>query len=349
MSETIPPEKRKFSLKIILIISVVILGVILLATGGFLLVNPPLSPVKQTQTVEAAKVIVISTMTAQARIETEVAFGIYQTMTAQAPTFTPTVTNTPTPAATPTNAYPPGTLQLNPGDGVQLVFIPAGEFTMGSNTKGVQGPENPAHTVYTDPFWIYQTQVTNAMFMKCMEAGSCQKPAGEVDEHDTNPLFANHPAVYVTWDEALSYCTWQGGRLPTEAEWEKAARGTSDRFYPWGEISKAPYIANVDNLIGTTTQVGSFAKYPSFYGLLDMGGNVREWVMDWYSETYYSESPKYNPTGPADGDRKVLRGASYFDPYEMAQSTNRLAHAPGSAGINRGFRCVIPIIQPTKK
>jgi formylglycine-generating enzyme required for sulfatase activity len=345
MSETIPPEEKKSSLRIIIITVVSLFGIILLGAGGFFLVNPPQSPADQTQTAEAVRDAVLITMTARAQIETEVAFSIFQTMTALAPTSTPTITPTATPPATPTNAFPPGTLQQNPGDGEQLVFIPAGEFTMGTNASSAQALEKPAHTVYTDPFWIYQTQVTNAMFAKCIAAGSCVKGAGGVDPHFTNPTYANHPVVYVTWDEAISYCAWQGGRMPTEAEWEKAARGTSSRFYPWGEISAGPEITNANNSVGNTTAVGSYPKYPSFYGLLDMGGNVREWVMDWYSETYYSESPKYNPTGPADGAKRVLRGASYFDPYEMAQSTNRLAHAPGSAGNNRGFRCVIPIIK----
>jgi eukaryotic-like serine/threonine-protein kinase len=343
VTEEIPPEAHKSPLKILLIAGGIFIFLLLLGAGGFFLVNPPLSPANQTQTVDAIRVGVLSTMTAQAHIETQVAESIYQTMTALAPTSTPTPTSSPTPLPTPTSAFPAGTLKQNPGDGEQLVFIPAGEFTMGINTKSIPGPENPAHTVYTNPYWIYQTQVTNAMFAKCMAAGICVKQVGNVDPHFANPAYANHPVVYVTWDEALGYCAWQGGRLPTEAEWEKAARGTSNRFFPWGEISAGPDVTNADNSVGDTTAVGSYPKYPSFYGLLDMGGNVREWVMDWYSETYYQESPKDNPTGPATGQKKVLRGASFSDPYPFSQTVRRLSHAPGSPGINRGFRCVIPV------
>lgn len=340
MSEHPPSDERKSLVRFALIAGGVVFLLILMGVGGFFLVNPPLSPANQTQTVDAILAGAVSTMTAQAQMKTYVAESINKTMTALAPTATST------PLPTPTSAFPAGTLKQSPGDGVQLVFIPAGEFTMGSNSaSGKLGPENPAHTVYTDAYWIYQTQVTNAMFAKCFDAGVCLKHVGALDTHFTNPAYANHPVVYVTWDEALAYCKWQGGRLPTEAEWERAARGTSDRFYPWGEITAGADVTNANNTVGDTTAVGSYPKYTSFYGLLDMGGNVREWVMDWYSETYYQESPKNNPTGPETGTKKVLRGAGFYDPYPYAQTVRRFAHVPDSPGINRGFRCVIPTVQ----
>lgn len=235
---------------------------------------------------------------------------------------------------------------VNPKDGEKMVFIPGGEFTMGTDSESAQENEKPAHTVFTDPFWIYQTQVTNAMFRVCVEAGVCIKHVGEVDPHFFDPEYDDHPVVYISWQEALSYCEWQGGRLPTEAEWEKAARGSSDRFYPWGEISAGPDVVNAANAVGDTTAVGSYPDFPSFYGVLDMGGNVREWVMDWFDPLYFSISPRENPTGSATGTEKVLRGAGYFDPYPMSETTNRASHEPASPGINRGFRCVIPIEIP---
>jgi sulfatase modifying factor 1 len=231
---------------------------------------------------------------------------------------------------------------INPKDGEEMVFIPAGEFMIGANTSF-------AHEVYTDPYWAYQTQVTNAMFTRCVEAGQCNKSALSVDIHYADPTFAQHPVVYVTWYDALHYCRTQGGRLPTEAEWEKAASGPSGRFYPWGEITAGPELTNADNSVGDTTPVGTYAKYPSYYGLYDMGGNVREWVMDWYSENYYGVSPWNNPTGPETGEKKVLKGAGFFDPYPYAQTAGRTGHVPSSPGINRGFRCVIPIKNPSGK
>ena len=224
----------------------------------------------------------------------------------------------------------------NPKDVAPLVFVPAGAFKIGANTSF-------AHEVYTDPFWAYQTQVTNAMFARCVEKGECKKSALQVDMHYPDPAYAQHPVVYVTWYDALEYCQAQGGRLPTEAEWEKAASGTSGRFYPWGEISAGPDLTNADNVVGDTTPVGTYADYPSYYGLFDMGGNVREWAMDWYSEPYYGESPWDNPSGPQTGEKKVLKGAGFFDAYPYAQTSGRTGHVPGSPGINRGFRCIIPI------
>jgi formylglycine-generating enzyme required for sulfatase activity len=229
---------------------------------------------------------------------------------------------------------------VNSKDGEQMVFVPAGEFKIGASTAF-------AHAVFTDPFWAYQTQVTNEMFARCVEAGQCHKSAQEVDTHYADPAYAQHPVVYVTWYDALQYCQAQGGRLPSEAEWEKAAAGTSGRFYPWGEITAGPELTNADNSVGETTAVGTYAKYPSYYDLYDMGGNVREWVMDWYSEAYYRESEWDNPAGPETGEKKVLKGAGFFDPYPYAQTAARTGHVPGSPGINRGFRCVIPIVKPT--
>ncbi len=187
--------------------------------------------------------------------------------------------------------------KINPKDGVKLVFVPAGVFKIGANTSF-------AHEVYTNPFWAYQTQVTNALFAQCVEEGKCTKSALHVDEHYPDPAYAQHPVVYVTWVDALEYCQAQGGRLPTEAEWEKAASGTSGRFYPWGEISAGPDLTNADNVVGDTTPVGTYADFPSYYGLFDMGGNVREWVSDWYSEPYYGESQGTTLPGRIPAKRK---------------------------------------------
>ncbi len=178
------------------------------------------------------------------------------------------------------------------------------------------------------------------MYKACVEVRGCTKPIRkEINPHYYNPDYANHPVVYVAWSVGAQYCDWTGGRLPSEAEWEKAARGTDRREYAWGSGEPNPNRANVGNFHHTTVPVGRYPKAASPYGVLDMGSNIREWVSDWYAPDYRGAGAE-NPTGPARGKEKVLRGASWFDPLEYAKTTNRLSHPPDSAGWDRGFRCV---------
>lgn len=228
-------------------------------------------------------------------------------------------------------------------DGMQLIHIPAGEFLMGSSKydRDLETNEIPQHSVYLDAFWISQTQVTNAMYARCAAEDACQYSAGHaINPRYLDPAYADHPLVYVTWQSAMDYCTWSGGRLPTEAEWEKAARGTEGQKFTWGNTSPMLEQVNANNVVGDTTQVGQFLSGASVYGVLDMGGNVREWVWDWYDPYYYQYSPTDNPSGPVSGEKKVLKGAGYSDIYRFVRPANRLAHDPTSPGINRGFRCV---------
>jgi formylglycine-generating enzyme required for sulfatase activity len=241
---------------------------------------------------------------------------------------------------TPDAILPGVNTKISPADGMLMVEIPAGEFSMGKDDDLV-GADSPRHTVYLDTYWIDQTDVTNAMYAKCVQAGKCtfNVEHAKTAIHFGNPAYANHPVVYVTWYQAVGYCQWAGRRLPTEAEWEKAARGVDGRPFPWGKNPAGPKLANFNDLVGDTTPVGSYPSGASPYGLLDMAGNVRQWVADWFDALFYRNSPLQNPLGPGLGDKRVLRGGSFKDPANGVRVTVRFAHLPGSAGMNRGFRC----------
>jgi formylglycine-generating enzyme required for sulfatase activity len=190
-------------------------------------------------------------------------------------------------------------------DGMVMVHVPAGEFLMGSDESAFP-PERPAHLVTLDEYWIDRTEVTNAQYRLCVEAGVCAEPK---PWEDANLNTDDQPAL-VLWEAARTYCEWAGGRLPTEAEWEKAARGTDGRLWPWGQEFE-PGRANLsgdEDGYGYTAPVGSFPDGASPYGLQDMAGNAAEWVADWYDPEYYTHSPAQNPPGPAGGEQKLVRG-----------------------------------------
>jgi formylglycine-generating enzyme required for sulfatase activity len=230
--------------------------------------------------------------------------------------------------------------RVSPLDRMRQMYVPAGEFLMGVQQENFTAP---AHKVYLDSFWIDMTEVTNEMYAQCVEAGVCKKPALSYlsDSHYDKKAYRTHPVVYVNWFQARTYCEWVGRRLPTEAEWEKAARGTDDRPYPWGKDRPAPGLLNFDNKIATTTPANWFPFGASPYGVLNMSGNVREWVWDWYADDYYQNSPYQNPLGPVEGKKRSLRGGSFTDTNRRVRLDNRLSHDPYSPGYNRGFRCVV--------
>ncbi len=255
--------------------------------------------------------------------------------TSTTPSDTPSLslpTNTPIPsvAATSTSLDVESTL-ISPQDGMVLVFVPAGEFTMGSENGG--DDEKPAHTVYLDEFWIDQTEVTNAMYAKCIQEGVCFEPL-RIDYYE-DPEFANSPVDYVTWYDANVYCTWAGRRLPTEAEWEKAASWDDEnqvkRIYPWGDEIDCSFANHYsengleDGCMGYPVNVGSYPAGTSFYGAFDMAGNVMEWVADWYSDTYYFEAPSDNPKGPEVGEYKLLRGGAFLNNSQEIRSSARFS------------------------
>lgn len=221
-------------------------------------------------------------------------------------------------------------------DGSDLVAVPAGEFVMGEGEG-----ENPEHIVILGDFWIYSTEVTNQQYTLCIEIGRCTE-----SDLDDNPAYldsihANDPVVGVTYEQAAAYCEFVNGRLPTEAEWEKAARGPDGNIYPWGEMAPSCDLLNFDNCTGETTNVVDYPDGKSYYGGLDMSGNVFEWVADWYDPDYYIGSPEENPPGPDNGTDRSVRSSSYESNIDQAISTVRNSEDPQSHRSDLGFRCVV--------
>jgi formylglycine-generating enzyme required for sulfatase activity len=258
-----------------------------------------------------------------------------------------------------------------------MVYVPAGEFNMGS-VVGLTD-EQPVHIVGLDAFWLDKTEVTNAMYGQCMQAGKCDEPnvlGSYEDQKDSlpyfeNPEFKDHPVAFVSWRDAKNYCTWAGRRLPTEAEWEKAARwdpiSRQQRTYPWGNDFSCK-LGNFDDetlldasIMPDTTPncdgfsrsspVGSFPEGISPYGALDMGGNVWEWVNDAFIETdpftntvnYYEISPAFNPPGvdPAISEYRVMRGGSWNLTFGFGRAAYRLWYGLDDTYDGVGFRCAV--------
>ena len=232
-------------------------------------------------------------------------------------------------------------MKISPRDGMLDVYIPEGHFLMGTNNKSSLS-SYPAHEVYLDAFWIDQTLVSNVMFAKCVQATVCKYTYARpgYNPYFEDPAYASYPITYVTWYDADRYCQWAGRRLPTEAEWEKAARGPNGGLYPWGNTPPNETLANFkrSNIRGTVS-VYSYPDGASPYGVLGMAGNVREWTADWFEPTYYVSAPDRNPQGPSQGIQKSLRGGSYKDGASGLVVFHRFSHDPGSPGANRGFRC----------
>ena len=281
-----------------------------------------------------------------------------------APTAThtplPTATATPapptaTPTATPVPAPQLGDTWTRPADGMTLHYVPAGEFQMGStdaqiaaviedcvaanndreSCEGWYNREKPMRTVVLDAFWIDRTEVTNAQYQKCVAAGEC---AASAFANDTKYNGATQPVVGVDWHNAAAYCDWAGAQLPTEAQWEYAARGPEGLKYPWGNQAPTCALVNYDRCVGKTAPVGSYPDGASWVGALDMAGNVWEWVADWFG-TYPSERQS-NPTGPASGEFKVVRGGSWYSTVRNVRTAYRGWFTPSNRGDSLGFRCV---------
>ena len=259
-------------------------------------------------------------------------------------------------AAHPTMAAPPGDTGVKksttgqkptqkkpaapqPHEG-SMAVVPAGEFTMGSSTGDAD--EQPAHQVYVDTFSMDTHEVTVEQYAAFLQTKGIDPPSGWKTMNQ--PAHHKRPVANVDWRDAVAYCTWAGKRLPTEAEWEKAARGTDGRIFPWGNDPPTPLHANFGktdwNNHRVLAPVGTLKNGKSPYGIYDMAGNVREWVSDWYGQDYYTNSPARNPTGPASGESKVLRGGSWGSDAQQLRSSLRYFHRSAHRHKDYGFRCV---------
>ena len=280
-------------------------------------------------------------------------------------TMTATAASTSTPIKTIIATIPPtatlgiGSTIIRENDGMEMVYVPAGEFTMGSEDG--ESNERPVHAVYLDAYWMDKYEVTNeqyAVFLNLAGGNLITDLIYWVDEGvwtiriteqdgvwKANDGYENHPMVEVSWYGAQAYCEWAGGSLPTEAEWEKAARGTDERTYPWGNESPTCNLVNFDpgnGCVGDTSEVGSYPGGASPYGVLDMAGNVNEWMTDWYDENFYSDSPFENPMSSEDVSHyRILRGGSYLDYDLTLRASGRHPTYPSISWSHIGFRCVM--------
>jgi formylglycine-generating enzyme required for sulfatase activity len=294
--------------------------------------------------------------------------------TASAPTPLPAETRIPT--------------EITDEAGVVMVLVPAGSFTMGYPYTlwaeaeclflKVDGEcngawftnETPDHVVYLDSFYIDQYEVSNAAYQDCVASSRCQPPestkSATHSSYYGNPAYDNYPVINVTWEMARNYCSWRGARLPTEAEWEQAARGPAGFQYPWGDSFEGQYAnfcdancpydpivdfpprypnPNFEDGFGDVAPVDAYPDGVSAYQIYNLAGNVREWVWDWYDYEFYSRSPENNPTGPSQskpilgGPVRSVRGGSWSDQGYILRATNRDSMPPDSYRNDLGFRC----------
>ncbi len=233
-------------------------------------------------------------------------------------------------------------------DDAPMILIPEGAFWMGIDGSIGLEDEQPRHEVWVDAFYIDTYEVTTKRYATFLSATNRTAPWlwRSVDLK----IHANRPVIGVTWDDADAFCRWAGKRLPTEAEWEKAARGTDERRYPWGDETPNADLANFAvgarfSYSQALMPVGRYKNAKSPYGIYDMAGNVWEWVQDWYDGAFYERSPSNNPTGPESGDLKVVRGGSWSELPNYLLTYGRFKLPPGTRNSYTGFRCAQPVLK----
>jgi formylglycine-generating enzyme required for sulfatase activity len=279
--------------------------------------------------------------------------------------------------AMPSAVPSPGSTWVRVRDVMKMVYVPAGQFVMGSDylqtaygrklcnhynrrdaaaacTADDFRDESHAHLVTLKGFWIDQTEITNGQFQQCEQAGVCKPPAAASSHYRSsyygNSEYVDYPVILVTRDQAIAYCRWAGSRLPTESEWEYAARGPEGSIFPWGDTfdgtrlnycdascDAGPNDPTVNDGYAETAPVGHFPSGASWVNALDMAGNVREWVADWYAN--YPAEAQINPSGPASGELIVPRGGSWIDDPTLVRSANRGGNTPDYYRDYYGFRC----------
>ena len=340
------PASKSFPWKLALGgLAVLVLGVILV--GGVALMASSPRQTAQPHDIKSAAITRLSETPVSPLLTTNTLVPPTETRLGN---FTPTLPPIPTlkpisipaperPTDTPIPDLRPELAMVSDKDGMQLLFVTAGEFLMGTLPEDPQASddsEKPQHTVYLDAFFIDETEVSNAMYAICVKAGECQPPSQT--SYFSDPTVANHPVFWVSWSDAKDYCAWAGRQLPTEAQWEKAARGAEGHTYSWGEgIDRS--LANYGGTVNRTTPVDSYPSGASPFGALNMAGNVWEWVADWFDPKYYSYSPASNPTGPDRGDHRVKRGGAWYSDAQSVRAANRDHIGPTYQAKNIGFRC----------
>jgi formylglycine-generating enzyme required for sulfatase activity len=236
---------------------------------------------------------------------------------------------------------------------LEWVLVPGGEFEMGTEGGPATPDEGPKHKVELAAYLIGKYEVTNRQYHAFVKGAKHRVPENCCDARYNIwrgdamlDGIGELPAINVSWDDAVAFCKWNGARLPTEAEWEKAARGTDGRAYPWGNEAPSGNRANYSfDPVSIWEGPASLAKKDQYdygrspYGAYEMAGNVWEWVQDWYDESYYKKSPGKNPSGPNEGTEKVIRGGSWRNTAEVLRTTNRNKHVPTERRVYIGFRC----------
>ncbi len=214
---------------------------------------------------------------------------------------------------------------------------------MGSTAEEAVSPrEVPAHDVTVAGFWLGQSETTNAQYARCVAAAVCTPPA---NERWDDPAYANHPVSDVSWSQATAYATWAGGRLPTEAEWERACRSDDGRRYPWGNDEPDERRSNYNNTVGDTSPVGSYPAGQSAYGLLDLSGNLWEWTSSSEADYPYdaSDGREAAPSTTTDSDKRAVRGGSFYYTSYQIRCAARTGFAPTTANEHIGFRLVFDL------